>query len=358
MNIIQNGQTERILITALDENGDFITGLSDVLVEIQRTSDNYYLDFNDNTFKASGWTTRQETMTELYYSYSPGSYYYDFDTTGFSDDEYFIRVTSATAENSPYEGYLKVGGYVDNIDASISTRSTHTADNVKTAIEADGSKIDHIWETTEDDIGVRRFTINALEQAPTAEMSETELHDGLDSYSNKADYKADVSNLDATVSSRSSHSATDVWSVGTRTLTSFGTLIADIWANVSRTLTGIGASGIASEVNATTNKGLIITEIDANETKIDSLDTKIDLITTETDKIKYILGLSQENYRIFSPLYNSSGLLTSGTIRTYQTATDCNNNTNVLASYTITATYSGTNMLTYKVVKAWVEYLL
>lgn len=196
MNIIQNGQTERILITALDENGDFITGLSDVLVEIQRTSDNYYLDFNDNTFKASGWATRQETMTELYYSYSPGSYYYDFDTTGFSDDEYFIRVTSATAENSPYEGYLKVGGYVDNIDVALST------------------------------------------------------------------------------------------------------------------------------------------------------------IKTETDKIKYILGLSQENYRIFSPLYNSSGLLTSGTIRTYQTATDCNNNTNVLASYTITATYSGTNMLTYKVVKA------
>lgn len=37
-------------------------------------------------------------------------------------------------------------------------------------------------------------------------------------------------NINATVSSRSSHSAADVWAVGTRTLTSFGTLVADIWA--------------------------------------------------------------------------------------------------------------------------------
>jgi DNA-binding phage protein len=33
------------------------------------------------------------------------------------------------------------------------------------------------------------------------------------------------------------HSAADVWTVATRTLTSFGTLIADIWTNVTRTLT-------------------------------------------------------------------------------------------------------------------------
>ena len=44
-------------------------------------------------------------------------------------------------------------------------------------------------------------------------------------------------NVNATISSRSSHSAADVWASGTRTLTSFGTLVADIWANVTRTLT-------------------------------------------------------------------------------------------------------------------------
>ena len=47
--------------------------------------------------------------------------------------------------------------------------------------------------------------------------------------------------LDAAVSSRSSHSAADIWAVGSRTLTSFGTLVADtvtaVWAAVTRTLT-------------------------------------------------------------------------------------------------------------------------
>jgi len=48
-------------------------------------------------------------------------------------------------------------------------------------------------------------------------------------------------NLNAAVASRSSHSAADVWAVGTRTLTSFGTLVSDVatavWAAATRTLT-------------------------------------------------------------------------------------------------------------------------
>ena len=72
-----------------------------------------------------------------------------------------------------------------------------------------------------------------------------------------------IPNLDATISSRSSHSAADVWSVATRTLTSFGTLIADVWAYTTRILTagtnivlvkGTGITGLndlsAAQVNA------------------------------------------------------------------------------------------------------------
>ena len=54
-----------------------------------------------------------------------------------------------------------------DLDAAISSRSSHDAAAVKTAIEADGSKLDHLWEMTEDDAGTRRLTTNALEQAPT-----------------------------------------------------------------------------------------------------------------------------------------------------------------------------------------------
>jgi len=48
--------------------------------------------------------------------------------------------------------------------------------------------------------------------------------------------------LDASILSRSSHSAADVWTSATRTLSSFGTLVADIataiWGAVARTITG------------------------------------------------------------------------------------------------------------------------
>jgi hypothetical protein len=53
-------------------------------------------------------------------------------------------------------------GYV-----TYSNAAPPSAADVKTAMEANGSKLDHLWEMTEDDGGVRRLTTNALEQAPT-----------------------------------------------------------------------------------------------------------------------------------------------------------------------------------------------
>lgn len=58
-----------------------------------------------------------------------------------------------------------------------------------------------------------------------------------------------LTRLDAAVTTRSSHSAADVWAVGSRTLTSFGTLIADIWGATSRTLTAF-AFGVTVSTNS------------------------------------------------------------------------------------------------------------
>lgn len=46
-----------------------------------------------------------------------------------------------------------------------------------------------------------------------------------------------VDNVNATISSRSTLTAADVWTYATRTLTSFGTLVADVWSYGTRTLT-------------------------------------------------------------------------------------------------------------------------
>lgn len=125
---VQHGATERIYATMLNASGATVTGLTNVLLEVRRKSDGKYFDFDDNTFKTSGWTTRQGVMTELDGTNSAGVYYYDFNTTQHStvygEETYFMRVTSSSAANDPLEGELKVGGYVDQIGLFSSGSST------------------------------------------------------------------------------------------------------------------------------------------------------------------------------------------------------------------------------------------
>lgn len=69
-------------------------------------------------------------------------------------------------------------------------------------------------------------------------------------------------------------------------------------------------------------------------------------------EIKRTLGLVQENYRIFNPSYDKNNNMLNGIIKIYPTANDCENNTNEIAEYQITATYDVKNRMTgYKVIK-------
>jgi len=74
-------------------------------------------------------------------------------------------------------------------------------------------------------------------------------------------------NINATISSRSSHSASDIWSVGTRTLTSFGTLVSDIWGAATRTLTAISDSTGITTLLSRIASALTITggKVDVND---------------------------------------------------------------------------------------------
>jgi len=64
-----------------------------------------------------------------------------------------------------------------------------------------------------------------------------------------------------------------------------------------------------------------------------------------------LLGLLQENFRITNPVFDANNNMTSCTLKIYPTATDCENDTNAIATYTVTATYSGNNLASYKVKK-------
>jgi len=122
MNIIQTGDTEFINVLILDGLLVPLTGKTDILVSIRRVSDDFFLDFDDYTFKSSGWTARRSAMSEIDAINAPGEYQENFDTSvivnAVADDTYEIYVEQfpgTDAKNLPQVGEIKVGGYVDEI---------------------------------------------------------------------------------------------------------------------------------------------------------------------------------------------------------------------------------------------------
>ena len=141
-------------------------------------------------------------------------------------------------------------GLHSTTDALINGLTDVTAAEVVTALETNGSKLDHLWEMTEDDGGVRRLTENALEEAPSgtgasaatiadAVWDEAQAdHEAAGSFGETA---TEIAAIPTTAmrgtNDASTHNAAAVWAVSTRTLTSFGTLIADIWNRLTSALT-------------------------------------------------------------------------------------------------------------------------
>lgn len=298
---IQNGQSERILATALDANGDFVISLADVLLEIRRKSDSYYYDFDDNTFKNSGWVTKQEVMAELDATNSPGTYFYNFDTSGLSDDEYYIRVTSVTAANSPWEGELKVGDFIDYIDASIN--------DVK--LKTDNLPVDPTSETN-------------------ATSNKNEIISEID------DNETKIDNIDTSTESEARF--TEIKGAG--------------WT--VETLKAIYDAILSSGIKDWTEAELkqIRSALGIDGLKITATSGQLQDIKTQTDKIPRILGLVQENFRTTDIVYDSNHLLTSATIKIFANASDCENNINPIATYGVTAVYNSEGETTsYKVIK-------
>jgi len=69
--------------------------------------------------------------------------------------------------------------------------------------------------------------------------------------------------------------------------------------------------------------------------------------------IRRILGMSQENYRLFNTTYDVSGQRLAGcTIKLYNNKTDCDNDQNEFATYAMSATYGQNGQLSdYKVTR-------
>ena len=68
--------------------------------------------------------------------------------------------------------------------------------------------------------------------------------------------------------------------------------------------------------------------------------------------IDRILGLTQENFRVFDQTYDAEDKLETATVRIYPSKTDTENNTNHIAEYSVTASYDANGrLIDYKSVK-------
>jgi hypothetical protein len=146
---IQTGATERVEVLVLDAALDPLTGKTDILLSIRRVSDGQWFDFADLTFKAAGWTTRQQQMTETDVTNDPGVYHYDFVTSTIAnptaDDTYEMRADQSPgtdAANLPQTGELKVGQFVDDIDQAISTMEVNIRGGAGDTLETLSNQLD------------------------------------------------------------------------------------------------------------------------------------------------------------------------------------------------------------------------
>ncbi|MCD4760888.1 hypothetical protein K8R42_03250, partial [bacterium] len=177
--------------------------------------------------------------------------------------------------------------FVDNIDTTISSRGTSdlTAGDVwaaatRTLTDYSTSSIAlAVWDNAQ-------RTLTSYGNDIEAEDVWHVLSSALDTTDSIGLQLA--TNVDTTISSRSTLTAADVWAYSNRSLTSFGTLVADIWSSATRRLTDktlTGGGQLATETYIDTATSTLAIEINENETLINNLDSDISALTATTTLI-------------------------------------------------------------------------
>ena len=140
MHCIQTGAKEPIEAMALDILGERLSGLSNLFLQVRRLSDNYYLDWTNNTFTLSP-ALALAGLQEVDSLESPGEYALHLPgmghsrgfntavlTNALSEDTYrFLLLQEGAPQNAvnmPQLNHLHVGGYVNLIDEAVSAQAS------------------------------------------------------------------------------------------------------------------------------------------------------------------------------------------------------------------------------------------
>lgn len=222
-----NDTTKKIVIFMADSSAPSSgkTGLT-VTVRVSK---------NGAAFGAGGGSVAE--LEGGFYSYTPASG--DMDTLG----TLAIRATATGAVD--YVGLREIVAFdpfsssslgLSNLDAAVSSRSSHTAANVRTEMDSNSTKLANLDAA----VSSRSTYAGGDTAGVTTLLSRlTSTRAGL------------LDNLDDAISTRSSHSAADVWSVTTRALTDKSGFslsvapptVAEIWGEALPGSYGVGTAG-------------------------------------------------------------------------------------------------------------------
>ena len=149
MNWLPLGAVEPIEFFATDGTGAPITGMADLKAAVRRQSDGKWLDFDDGTFKSSGWGTQQQTMTEYQAGIAPGFYRFTLDTSSFGTaDTYVIVIQEVPATLYLYTSLteIRVGGTVPTAGIADAVLAASVAGRAAGSLGATVNRVRQHWE--------------------------------------------------------------------------------------------------------------------------------------------------------------------------------------------------------------------
>lgn len=198
-----------------------------------------FLDWADNTFKALGAIgTLRQTLSPVSDAQVPGVFYRAWTVpTGDYTCGYVIRDIAAVAKNVPQQGAISVGQWADQIgDIETDTQNIQSrlptslvSSRMRSHVEAMDANVVNASAIATGAIDADAIAASAIDGAALADSAVNKIVGGVWSEPLPGTFGAGEAgrivgaNINSTISSRSSHSAADVWAVAIRTLTAIGT---------------------------------------------------------------------------------------------------------------------------------------
>jgi len=129
----------------IDDNGNHVSSETATL-KIQKVSNSQWFDFNDSSFKGSGWTNKTTNLTE---DATDEFYHYTFNPPAgeTSSEQYLFVVDNASATYGDHQSELVSYQDFGSSDYDYSSDQVIVAtNNDKTGYSLSASGIDNIWD--------------------------------------------------------------------------------------------------------------------------------------------------------------------------------------------------------------------